>query len=1797
MAFLVLAGGMSALAQTPAPAGQSIISRASATYQSNGAGGADTISNLISVVVAPVSGLSVTPDDTAVSGVVAADLVIIRTFTLSNLSNRDDQLRIVSADVTSPAALLDLHFDVDGDGAVGPGDSPIVVGVTSSPVLPSTASVDVLLRYSAVGAPEGTVITSTLNVETLEPGSVNGPVQDSGTRIDRVGPHALFTDPDDPGQPPPKLVDGEPRINASAGQEVTFQIDFANSGTAPGIDTVIIDPLPAEVSFVSGSLLLDGLPLSDAADGDAGEVVGNTVTVRLASVALGSVHQLRLRARINNNVTAGTLVQNVATLSAVGSPPVSTRPALMLVRPFGVFFDAGSGSAVPGVQAQLLMGPPPAALASLPATTGDGALPNLTNANPFRADPLGRYSFLLGDGQIGSPGLPATYYLHATHERYAERVVQIEVEPGSGGVTGAPVYLLTLTSQDGLPLIDPATGSLVPGPVTLPDVAALGFDVPLFPDKALGIIKTADKSHAYVGESVGYTIRVTNQGATDITGLQVRDLLPRFLDPAEGTFAILSDGRYRDLDPAQDGRALTFALGDLAAGDHVEVTYRARIAPGAPADALQNSALATGTLATGEPTSAGPARAVVLVRQGIFSFQQVLMGRVFHDQDGDGRFGDGDLPLSGVRVVLDNGMTSTSDSLGLYSIPSVPENARAVGLDATTYPPGYCPEASEHLADAGESRLLRTPLGGGALLTQSFLLAPGPECPGTPELPAEPDAVADQEDAEPAALPAGTYVAVQTEELPPVERGAVVILQPNEGYLARAGALDLTVRTHLEGAVDVRVNGVQVGSDRIGETILDQRNALATFRFVGIPLRPGPNSVIVHAVDSHGQSGSAQERTVYARGTAETLLLRVGEDTLVADGNARIGVEAELLDAWGHRAQDARLYISTSAGTLARNTEEAGARELAVSTEWGVAKLQLVAGLTTGDVTLHATNGDLSAETHLQLMPGQRPRLLVGLAELTVGAAERDSGLGEDPATVESGARGRLAFYFKGPAPKGTLLTAAYDSDRRLNRTGDADRLFELDPLEELYPVMGDSSARFQDAQSNSRAYVKLERNRSHLLWGDLDPHAPETQFAADSRKLTGLQWNLEQADGDGLTLSAAEPDHAFAREVLSGAGIAGLYRLAHAPLVPGSETITLEVHDRRNPEVILHREPLVRGTDYNIDVLAGTILFKRPIDQFTDDFDLVEIVVLYEFEPGDFESTTWNGRARQSWADGRTRLGMSLLGEDQDGGDDFHLAGMDLSQQLPGGGELVLEVAASDGRPRNLGTASTGTSPEDDGMAFRAEYTQSFAALRGPLSASYQEVDAGFLNPFGGSVIPGNRRMKLGWEPALTNRVRLQVSLQDEENETNTVDNTRTTASLGATADLRDNLKVSGSFEHRDFEDHISEEQRTSDLLSADFSWQPSKRWQLSLRREQNVSGDADPSFPDSTFLNVGFQQNPDLRYFLKVRDSASAIETLADVSAAGIMPPRSQREIRIGVESRLGSYSTLSTRYQLENGIHGNAGFAVVGLGTRLPVNDTLSLDFQGEAGLDVEGPGDSFASLSTGLAWLPREGFRGTLRYELRDAAGFGQTLSAAAVGKPADDLTLLAQLTVSDASQSGQDTTKVNLLAGLALRPLDRDDFGLLFSWRHRDQKQRGNGPGDDVRSLTDTISADGVLEITPRLSWFGRAALSYNKDRPAGRASLSTTTSLLQSRLMQRLGRRWDVAGEVRTVYLWEDSLSRNHLGIEAGFWVHPDLRVALGYGFTRSDPLEGAESATGSGIYVTVSTKLNRILKLLEGKP
>jgi uncharacterized repeat protein (TIGR01451 family) len=68
------------------------------------------------------------------------------------------------------------------------------------------------------------------------------------------------------------------------GETITWTIDPVNNGSTGGANVVVTDTVPAGSSYVPGTLALDGVALSDAADGDDGEVVGATITVRLGDV-------------------------------------------------------------------------------------------------------------------------------------------------------------------------------------------------------------------------------------------------------------------------------------------------------------------------------------------------------------------------------------------------------------------------------------------------------------------------------------------------------------------------------------------------------------------------------------------------------------------------------------------------------------------------------------------------------------------------------------------------------------------------------------------------------------------------------------------------------------------------------------------------------------------------------------------------------------------------------------------------------------------------------------------------------------------------------------------------------------------------------------------------------------------------------------------------------------------------------------------------------------------------------------------------------------------------------------------------------------------------------------------------------------------------------------------------------------------------------------------------------------------------------------------------------------------------
>ncbi|HWS53135.1 MAG TPA: SdrD B-like domain-containing protein, partial [Pyrinomonadaceae bacterium] len=1276
-----------------------------------------------------------------------------------------------------------------------------------------------------------------------------------------------------------------------------------------------------------------------------------------------------------------------------------------------------------------------------------------------------------------------------------------------------------------------------------------------------------------------------------------------------------------------------------------------------------NAAQAAGTLSTGERVATATARAAVRVRRGVFSSQQVVLGRVFEDANGNGLFDKDEKGLADVRIYLNNGQSVVTDSAGLYNFPVVNEGAQVLSLDPVTLPYGYAPAATGRRDEQTWTRLLRTPLGGGALLRQNFALradddmasagghvaapAAAPSnrlsAPATPQTAglagslfgggAQAEAKAETSEASeasevsetkgtsgaaapkaPGPSAAGTYELVTTETLEPVAPGAVRVVSPRAEETVLGASLEISAQVNGAWSVSVEVEGRKVPDSKVGERRLDRKNDIATFNFVGVNVAPGPNRIRVTAVGPEGQEGRSVELVAYGRGPAKRLEIVTDKPELSAGGRDRTTVRVRAFDQWNRPAADGSVALEVSEGRLLRLEEKGGgaragegvpaddrdgradnadperqdAAQQTVPLVGGEGRAVFVAGGAPGQTEIRATTGTVETKRAVRVTPEVRPAILVGLAEVTVGA-------GGPELTAESDAmvRSRLAFFYRGQFLASNLLTLSYDSNRPINRAGGRDRLFLFDPLDRAYPLFGDSSTRSEDAQSNSKLYLRVDRGRSYFLFGDFDTDNKEAGLASYTRRLTGAKLHLENAGGDYVSVTGARPDTAFARDVFPGGG--GFARLSHPEILPGSETVMIEVRDRRNPEVILTREALVRGVDYNLDAATGEIFFLRPVSTFDFSFNLVQTVVTYEYRADAMSSAVYTARAFKTFEGAGLKLGLSYVDQRQGEFGAFRVAGVDAEKTLPNRGRLRAEWAMSRGRAAVGGNLFDSAAGDDrhDGSAMRLQLEQPLPWRDAMLRAGFLRVGEGFLNPFGETVTPGSQRADASVELKARAASRVRLGFSDERNHTENVDNSRQTASLLWTEQFGERLRATFGYDFRSFNDHLEGTETVSNLVSVGAEWQATGKLQLTAKREQNLSPESDPTYPDQTTLGATYQWDKHTRLFFTQRFSSAPITPISDPLGGGFFSTGARQETAVGVETRLGRVGNFVSRYQLENGLNGSDSFAVVGLSNRLSLTKRLGLDFGYERGFHVAGEGESFNAGHLGFTWQPAEDFRTTARYEARDRGGMGSVLTFGAQGRLLDNLTSLARFQLSRTSFDGRDGSALSMTAAVAWRPLESDRAGLLFSYTRRDLSQEGAAGAGQTRDRSDTLSSDWYYQATRRLELYGRFALRFGDTGTQELARVSNLTYMAQGRAAYRLGRYFDVAGEARWLAQPSSATHRTSAGAELGYWLLSDLRLGGGYNWVGvGEPFGGQLSPGRRGFYFTISSKLSNLFDL-----
>jgi uncharacterized repeat protein (TIGR01451 family) len=290
VAAVVALGAPFAVHAAGTAAGTSIQNTAQVSY-TVGSSTVTAASNTSSVTVAEILDAVMTLANPTVQvspGATNEELV----FTLTNTGNGSEAFDltalsagVVGDDFDPTLATPAIYFDTDSSGDFSAGDQAYNPGV-NDPVLAADASVRLIvvnnIPNTVLNGNRGrSQLTAAAATGTGDPGTSFGLVGDGGveavagtTRGDAVLFGEYFVaDVQLTAVKTQSILDQFNGGRPLPGARINYQIVVTASGTGSATAAVFSDLIPANTSYVAGSLELNGATLSDGADGDAGTFV------------------------------------------------------------------------------------------------------------------------------------------------------------------------------------------------------------------------------------------------------------------------------------------------------------------------------------------------------------------------------------------------------------------------------------------------------------------------------------------------------------------------------------------------------------------------------------------------------------------------------------------------------------------------------------------------------------------------------------------------------------------------------------------------------------------------------------------------------------------------------------------------------------------------------------------------------------------------------------------------------------------------------------------------------------------------------------------------------------------------------------------------------------------------------------------------------------------------------------------------------------------------------------------------------------------------------------------------------------------------------------------------------------------------------------------------------------------------------------------------------------------------------------------------------------------------------------
>lgn len=1334
------------------------------------------------------------------------------------------------------------------------------------------------------------------------------------------------------------------------------------------------------------------------------------------------------------------------------------------------------------------------------------------------------------------------------------------------------------------------------------DVASAAGAVVLFTEK------TASRAVVEWGDDFDYRVRVANRSDSALASVTLDDRLPPGFVYVRGTARI---GGAPAADPAgAPGPALAHALGALAPRAEVELAYRVRVGPAAPAGDARSEAVATAGAAV-----SNTALAVVRVQGDAFADEALVTGTVFYDANRDGRASPGEPGLAGVRLYLDDGSFAVTDEHGRYSLTGITPRTHALKVDRTTLPPSATIAETDlrsrglpgvrfvdltrgdlvraDFAAVGDTTLLRDAgerrgaIAGRGADERSRVLGRGAEV-----------LAAERATPDPRTLPASRIVTGES-ELPvvmtsahaPAPAAAVAPavfdqvaleamlpeLDPELGFVGLAD-YDTVASTQVPVVVKgrhgtrllLRVNGTLLPETRVGRRHSVPRQGLEVWEYVGVTLKPGVNVLEVSPPRSVGRVALR----LVAPGPLARLELSAPAG-VPADGHTTASLLLRAVDAAGVPVGEHTLVtLDAGTGRLAVADLDPAAPGVQVAVTGGVRRVPLVAPASPATVKVTAATGGVRTAASVEFVPDLRPLIAVGSLEGVVSLRRRASGPSgqawtqasfEAPSEqfasrsrdAEATAAAHGAMFLKGRVRESLLLTVGWDSDR----PRDQRQFRDLQP-DRGFPVLGDASARGWEAQSTGQLYVRLEQREASLLYGDFVTGGAGARTLGNySRSLTGsaARWANETSSFSAFT---SRDRSSRAVDELRGEGTSGPYRLTRLPMLENSERVEIIVRDRAQPAIVRAATVKQRFTDYEIEPLTGRVLMRAPVPSMDADLNPVYVRVTYEVAGG----------AAPAWvhgAEGRVRVSPRLeVGgvyvDDHDPAAPFELRAVSAATRLGAGTLLETEWAAS----RHVG----GVAGDAGRFELKREDDRLQARLWGAASSN------GFDNP-GAGLAGGRSEAGARMTARVASRTRLNGEALFSADARGREKREGLMLSLDRTLDdaWRGELGVRWS--------RARSEQAATEPASAAVRAKLAAQWPKHPEWSGYGEVEQDTREFDRRMAALGGEYRFTSRGRLYARH-----ELLSSFSSAwALSGPQRQATTLVGVDAEVAKDAHVFSEYRLGDAFGGREAQAAVGLrnGWKLASGMRVGTTFERVTPLRGADLGAS-TSLTGSVDWTDDPVWKGSSRAEVRTNRSSDQFLQSMAAAVKLDSAwTGLGRhlLTLERRHGQGGDARE-RLQLAFAYRPGGAWDA--IGRWELRYDRE---APGAGVRTrrianISGLATTGRMGRVETSLAWAGK----LTREESVGLVTAGGA-QWLHGRVTRDLGTAWD-CGFTASVLAGRRVEQRQYgLGAEAGRLLPGGTWLSLGFNrFGYADDELTGEQWTRTGAYLRMRVKFDETL-------